>query len=94
MQNMKYEVLLKMMPGKTKAEEVKKEGDGYPCRREKTVPPHVAVCRVCGGKGKVDGCGCKQCKGSGRVIVSSEVVTYITAYDPEAETGKEGNDAV
>ena len=46
------------------------------------------------GKGKVDGCGCKQCKGSGRVIVSSEVVTYITAYDPEAETGKEGNDAV
>lgn len=92
MQNMKYEVLLKMMSSKTKAEEVKKKGDGYPCRREKTVPPHVAVCRVCGGK--VDGCGCKQCKGSGRVIVSSEVVTYITAYDPEAETGKEGDDAV
>ena len=94
MQNMKYEVLLKMMSSKTKAGEVKKKEDGHPCRREKTVPPHVAVCRVCGGKGKVDGCGCKQCKGSGRVIVSSEVVTYITAYDPEAETGKEGDDAV
>lgn len=94
MQNMKYEVLLKMMSSKTKAGEVAKKEDGYPCRREKTVPPHVAVCRVCGGKGKVDGCGCKQCKGSGRVIVSSEVVTYVTAYDPEAETGKEGNDAV
>ena len=94
MKNMKYEVLLKTMSSKTKAEEVKKKEDGYPCRREKTVPPHVAVCRVCGGKGKVDGCGCKQCKGSGRVIVSSEVVTYITAYDPEAEAGKEGDDAV
>lgn len=91
---MKYEVLLKMMSSKTKAGEVAKKEDGYPCRREKTVPPHIAVCRVCGGKGKVDGCGCKQCKGSGRVIVSSEVVTYVTAYDPEAETGKEEGDVV
>ena len=60
MQNMKYEVLLKMMSSKTKAEEVKKKEDGYPCRREKTVP-------TCGG----------------------------TVFSrPEAETGKEGDDAV
>ena len=35
------------------------------------------------GKGKKDGEICPQCKGSGRVIVSCEVTTYISAYVPE-----------
>ena len=30
-----------------------------------------------------DGTACPQCKGSGRVIVSCEVTTYVLAYVPE-----------
>lgn len=51
--------------------------------REKTIPPHIVACKVCEGKGMKDGAACPQCKGSGRVIVSHEVTTYISAYVPE-----------
>ena len=52
-------------------------------KREKTIPPHIVACKVCEGKGVKDGAVCPQCKGSGRVIVSCEVTTYISAYVPE-----------
>lgn len=52
-------------------------------KREKTIPPHIVACKVCEGKGTKDGDTCPQCKGSGRVIVSCKVTTYVTAYTPE-----------
>lgn len=52
-------------------------------KREKTIPPHIVACKVCEGKGTKDGATCPQCKGSGRVIVSCEVTTYIVAYEPK-----------
>ena len=52
-------------------------------KREKTIPPHIVVCKVCEGKGTKEGATCPQCKGSGRVIVSCEVTTYVSAYMPE-----------
>ena len=52
-------------------------------KRENTIPPHIVACKVCEGKGVKDGAVCPQCKGSGRVIVSCEVTTYISAYVPE-----------
>ena len=52
-------------------------------KRERTIPPHIVVCKVCEGKGTKDGATCPQCKGSGRVIVSCEVTTYVSAYVPE-----------
>ncbi|MBU9059499.1 MULTISPECIES: hypothetical protein [Parabacteroides] len=55
--------------------------------RKKTIPPHIVACKVCGGKGTKDGATCPQCKGSGRVIVSCEVTTYVSAYVPEKGLG-------
>ena len=52
-------------------------------KREKTIPPHIVACKVCEGKGTQEGTICPQCDGSGRVIVSCEVITYISAYKPE-----------
>ena len=52
-------------------------------KREKKIPPHIVACKVCEGKGEKDGTTCPQCKGSGRVIVSCEVTTYVSAYVPE-----------
>lgn len=52
-------------------------------KREKTIPPHIVACKVCEGKGMKEGAICPQCKGSGRVIVSCEVTTYVAAYVPE-----------
>lgn len=52
-------------------------------KRERTIPPHIVACKVCEGKGMNDGAACPQCKGSGRVIVSCEVTTYVSAYVPE-----------
>lgn len=50
-------------------------------KREKKIPPHIVACKVC--EGEKDGTTCPQCKGSGRVIVSCEVTTYVSAYVPE-----------
>lgn len=52
-------------------------------KRERRIPPHIVACKVCEGKGMKDGTACPQCKGSGRVIVSCEVTTYVSAYVPE-----------
>lgn len=52
-------------------------------KQERTIPPHIVACKVCEGKGTKDGATCPQCKGSGRVIVSCEVTTYVSAYVPE-----------
>lgn len=57
--------------------------DGLLLKRKKLIPPHIVVCKVCEGKGTKEGITCPQCKGSGRVIVSCEVSTYVTAYVPE-----------
>lgn len=52
-------------------------------KREKVIPPHIVACKVCEGKGMRDDELCPQCKGSGRVVVSCEVTTYVSAYMPE-----------
>ena len=52
-------------------------------KRTKTIPPHVVACKVCAGRGNIDGHICEQCKGSGRVIVTCDVTTYVMAYAPE-----------
>ncbi len=57
---------------------------------ERTIPPHIVACRVCGGKGETDGTVCPQCQGSGRVIVSHEVKTFVTAYIPSTGTFGKG----
>ncbi len=54
-------------------------------KHERTIPPHIVACKVCGGKGTKDGAICPQCKGSGRVIVSCEVTTFVSAYVPEKD---------
>ena len=55
-------------------------------KRERTIPPHIVAGKVCEGKGTKEGATCPQCKGSGRVIVSCEVTTYVSAYVPEDAT--------
>ena len=57
--------------------------DGLLPKREKTIPPHIVVCKVCEGIGTKNGMVCPQCKGSGRVIVSCEITTYVSAYVSE-----------
>ena len=57
--------------------------DGLLPKREKTIPPHIVVCKVCEGIGTKNGMVCPQCKGSGWVIVSCEITTYVSAYVPE-----------
>jgi len=46
----------------------------------RTIEPHVCVCRVCNGSGNVRETPCRQCLGSGRVICSSEIKTYVEPY--------------
>lgn len=65
------------------------------------IPTRVAVCKRCGGKGvvfeysdenrtKVSGsCRCPTCLGSGRVKVTSSVVTTIKPFIP-GKDDKEG----
>lgn len=50
---------------------------------ERITSPRITCCKLCDGTGKIDGGNCLQCEGSGRVIVTSEVVTYINAYKPK-----------
>lgn len=57
-------------------------------KREVRRPPKVALCRVCGGRGFVQGDSpgerhtCLQCEGSGRVTVSCEMTLDIRPYRP------------
>lgn len=64
------------------------------------IHPRVAVCKKCEGKGIVynydevkdetTSCGCPICLGSGRVKVSSSVVTTILPFVP----GRDDKDGV
>lgn len=67
---------------KRKADRPNKTDELLP-KRERMSQPHIVVCKVCEGKGTKEGATCPQCKGSGRVIVSCEVTTYVSAYVPE-----------
>ena len=67
---------------KRKADRPNKTDELLP-KRERMIPPHIVVCE---GKGTKEGATCPQCKGSGRVIVSCEVTTYVSAYVPEDAT--------
>ena len=58
-------------------------------KRKRIIPPHIVACKICEGKGIKGGDVCPQCKGSGRVIVSCEVTTYISAYVPEENQTEE-----
>ena len=78
MNNKMGNILSRLMP--KKAMEMR-EPQGV--KRTKTIPPHVVACKVCDGRGIVDGHICEQCKGSGRVIVTCNVVTYVMAFVPE-----------
>ena len=67
-----------------KVENVKPEGrEEYLFQKKRIIPPRIAICKVCGGKGTKDNCTCSQCNGSGRVIVSFDVMSYIAPYHPE-----------
>lgn len=62
----------------------KKTGTDLPgTKNEKIIPPHIVTCKICNGTGICNEQACLQCSGSGRVIVTSTVVTYVTAYFPE-----------
>lgn len=50
---------------------------------ERITPPRIASCRLCGATGLIEGAICRQCNGSGRVIVESEITTYIQPYKPQ-----------
>ena len=69
----------------TKAKESKQQSAD--CLRGKShkrlIPPRVVACRQCGGRGYLMDLECEQCGGSGRVIVSSDVETFVTAYKPK-----------
>ncbi len=52
-------------------------------RLEKIIPPRITTCKLCGGKGQIEGDVCVQCNGSGRMIVTSEIVTYIKPFEPQ-----------
>lgn len=57
---------------------------------KKTVrkPPHVSLCRECGGRGVIDGDApvvCPQCEGSGRVTVSGVLNLDIRPYKPKTD---------
>ena len=76
-------VLKRMLGRKAKQELVEKKPEPT---SERTIAPHVVVCKVCSGTGKLEGETCWQCNGSGRVIVSHEVKTFVSAYVPEIVT--------
>ncbi len=68
----------------TKAQESKKEPiDSRGKSRKRLIPPRVVACRLCAGIGYHADMECEQCEGSGRVIVCSDVETFVTAYKPK-----------
>lgn len=76
-------ILSKFKARTVKAQKAAEEPDYRNIKRERTIAPHVVVCKVCEGTGMKDDRTCPQCDGSGRVIVTCEVTTYVTAYVPE-----------
>lgn len=52
---------------------------------KKHIDPHVCVCNKCNGSGYIQLAPsalsvCPHCEGSGRVIVESDITTYVTPY--------------
>lgn len=47
---------------------------------ERSIPSHVSVCRNCSGEGYINDLLCPQCHGSGRVIVTSQIITIVTPF--------------
>lgn len=66
-----------------KAKESKIPVDSRGVSHKRLISPRVVACRLCGGIGYHADMVCEQCGGSGRVIVSSDVVTFVTAYKPK-----------
>lgn len=67
----------------TKANEGNKEPiDSRGKSHKRLIPPRVVACRMCSGIGYHADMECEQCGGSGRVIVCSDVETFVTAYKP------------
>lgn len=65
--------------GKTEKLDPKKSSVRY-------VPTRIAVCKECGGKGVVyeagRPCTCISCNGSGRVKVTCQVISAVSAFIP------------
>lgn len=80
---MNWAVAVVANEAKTSGKEAKHERGAS---RKRLIPPRVTVCSKCSGTGSDMGVMCAQCEGSGRVIVSSDVVTFITAYKPSSST--------
>lgn len=68
---------------KSSKEDKSKRIDHEGKRLEKFIPPRITSCKLCGGRGQIEGDVCVQCQGSGRVVVTSEIVTYIKPFEPQ-----------
>lgn len=71
-----------VITNKTKDSDNSIRSDPRDCPHTRNIPPRVTTCKICSGTGAIDNDCCYQCKGSGRVIVSSDVVTYVMAFEP------------
>ncbi|MFR9546727.1 MAG: hypothetical protein SNJ29_14295 [Rikenellaceae bacterium] len=67
---------------KSTAESRVKPRDHEGKRIEKIIPPRITSCKICGGTGQLNSGICCQCNGSGRVVVTSEIITYIKPFEP------------
>ncbi|MFR9547233.1 MAG: hypothetical protein SNJ29_16905 [Rikenellaceae bacterium] len=69
----------------TKAKETPKlRADPRGVSKRRSIPPRVTVCQECNGTGEYLDNVCEQCGGSGRVVVSSEIETFVAAYNPNS----------
>lgn len=68
----------------SKAAAISRDKRDYEGKRlDKIIPPRITTCKICGGTGRNDGDVCSQCQGSGRVVIVSEITTYMVAYEPD-----------
>ena len=49
---------------------------------KKHIDSHVCICRKCSGTGHLgaEETPCPHCEGSGRLVVESDIITYVTPY--------------
>lgn len=59
--------------------------------REIIKPPKIALCRRCGGTGRVGEDQCRQCYGWGRVTVSCRMTVDIRPFKPHTPPPEEMN---
>ncbi len=65
-----------------------KEIGNVPNVMVREVPPHLSICRRCGGSGKDPKTGLKEChvcNGTGRVKVTSVIHTTVRPYLPDED---------